>query len=80
MIKIAFCDDDLSVLNDIRVLMDQYCAEHGQEIACAFFRSPLELLAEIEKGMRWDILFLDILMPGKTGFMWQKRSGSMIMQ
>lgn len=67
MIKIAFCDDDLSVLNDIRVLMDQYCAEHGQEIACAFFRSPLELLAEIEKGMRSDILFLDILMPGENG-------------
>lgn len=67
MIKIAFCDDDLSVLDEIRVLLDQYHAEHNQEIEATAFHSPLDLLAEIEKGMRWDILFLDIIMPGENG-------------
>jgi len=67
MIKIAFCDDELSVLNELRVLLDQYRVEHNQEIDYSAFQSPLELLAEVEKGARYDILFLDVLMPGETG-------------
>ena len=67
MVKIAFCDDDLSVLNELRVLLDQYRVERNQEIEYAAFQSPLELLAQIEKGTRFDILFLDVLMPGETG-------------
>lgn len=67
MIKIAFCDDDLSVLNEISVLLDQYRIGHKREIVYTAFRSSFELLAEIEKGMRWDILLLDILMPGENG-------------
>lgn len=67
MIKVAFCDDDLSVLNEISALFDQYCLEHQREIVYTAFRSPFELMAEIEKGVRWDVLFLDILMPGENG-------------
>lgn len=67
MIKIAFCDDDLSVLNDLKLLLEQYRAEHNQEIVCTAFQSSLELLAEIEKGMCLDILFLDVIMPGENG-------------
>lgn len=67
MIKIAFCDDDLSVLNDLRILLDQYRVKHNQEIEYTAFQSPLELLTEIEKGTLFDILFLDVLMPGETG-------------
>lgn len=67
MIKIAFCDDDLSVLNEIEALLGQYRTEHKREITYTAFRSPFELLAEIEKGMRWDIFLLDILMPGENG-------------
>ena len=67
MVKIAFCDDELSVLNDIRVLLDQYRVERNQEIDYTVFQSSLNLLAEIERGTRFDILFLDILMPSETG-------------
>lgn len=67
MIKIAFCDDDLSVLCEIHGLLEQYQREHDQEIVSTTFQSPLELLAEIEKGVRWDILFLDVIMPGENG-------------
>jgi len=41
--------------------------ERNQEIEYTAFQSPLELIAEIEKGARYDILFLDVLMPGQTG-------------
>lgn len=67
MIKAAFCDDDPTVLEEMRVLFEKYCGARSQEIACAMFHSPLEVLEEIEKGMRWDILFLDVLMPGQNG-------------
>ena len=67
MIRIAFCDDDLSVLNELRVLLDQYRVAHNREIDYTAFQNPLELLTEIEKGARFDILFLDVLMPGETG-------------
>ena len=67
MIKIAFCDDELSVLNELRILLDQYRVERNQELEYIAFQSPLDLLAEIERGRRFDILFLDVLMPGENG-------------
>ncbi len=36
-------------------------------IQCLAFQSPLELLAQIEAGVRFDILFLDVIMPGENG-------------
>lgn len=67
MIKVAFCDDDLSVLNEISVLLDQYRVERNLDMVYAAFNSPLELMAEIEKGMRLDVLLLDVVMPGENG-------------
>lgn len=67
MIKTAFCDDDPAVLAKMGVLLQKYCKSSGQKMVYALFSSPLEVLAEIEKGMRWDILILDILMPGQNG-------------
>ena len=67
MIRVAICDDELSVLNEICVLIDKYRVERNAEIKYAVFQSPLELLAEVEKGLPMDILFLDVLMPGENG-------------
>lgn len=67
MINIAFCDDDNSILNEISGLLTKYCAQSEKEIRYRFFHSPLELMAEVEKGTRFDVLFLDILMPGQFG-------------
>jgi len=67
MIRVAFCDDDLLVLNKIEALLDKYRRERSQEIEYVIFNSPFNLLFEIERGMRYDILFLDILMPGENG-------------
>lgn len=67
MIKIAFCDDDLSMLNEFNALLDQYRVERNRDIVSVAFQSPLELLVHIEKGMRFDVLFLDVIMPGENG-------------
>ena len=67
MIKIAFCDDDMGVLHQMNELLDRYRVERNEDITYAAFQSPFELLAEIEKGIRPDILFLDVVMPGQNG-------------
>ena len=67
MIKLAFCDDEIAILNQIRSLLDQYRVKRNQEIEYTAYQSPLELLAGIEKGLRYDILFLDVMMPGENG-------------
>lgn len=67
MAKIAFCDDDISVLNEMKNLMEQYCAERNCKIEYRIFDHPFDLVAEIEKGNRYDILFMDVLMPGENG-------------
>lgn len=67
MLKIAFCDDDLEILKELGILLDKYKKERGEDLTCTVFQSPLELLAAIEKGFSFDILFLDILMPGENG-------------
>ena len=67
MIKIGFCDDDLTVLNELQVLLDRYRVKRNQGIDYTAFHSPLDLLAAIEGGARFDILLLDVLMPGENG-------------
>lgn len=67
MIKIAFCDDDPATLNEIHSLLDKYVASHNRNITYTAFQSALELLANIEKGMCFDILLLDVIMPGENG-------------
>lgn len=67
MIKIALCDDDMEVLHQMNELLDRYRVERNEDITYAAFQSPFELLTEIEKGIRPDILFLDVVMPGQNG-------------
>ena len=67
MLRIAFCDDETEILEELESLTEQYCADRGCRMEYQAFHSPLELIAQIEKGMRFDILFLDVLMPGVNG-------------
>ena len=67
MIKIAFCDDDLSALCEIKTLTGQYRVKHSQEILYAAYDNSLDLMTEIERGVRFDVLFLDVIMPGQDG-------------
>lgn len=67
MIKIALCDDELCMLNETIVFLDRYRKERKCEMEYTAFYTPLDLLAEIERGTRFDVLFLDVLMPGENG-------------
>ena len=67
MIKVAVCDDDISILKELRELCYQYRTERNLDMQCVAFCSSLELMAELEKGTEYDVIFLDIIMPGQNG-------------
>lgn len=67
MLRIAFCDDEAAELQQLEELLEEYAAARGQELAHTSYQSPVELMADIEKGTRFDIMLLDILMPGEDG-------------
>ncbi len=67
MIKIAFCDDEISILKEMSAILDAYRLERNCEIEYTAYQSPFELMSDVERGFAWDILFLDIKMPGENG-------------
>lgn len=63
---IAVCDDNQDELYRISSLLEDYRNERDKSITYEAFNSAIELL-EIMKERPFDLLFLDILMPGVTG-------------
>ena len=67
MLKIAFCDDETAEIAQLEELLKEYATARGQEFVHTSYQSSVELMADIEKGERFDIMLLDILMPGENG-------------
>ncbi len=64
--KIALCDDNTAELFNIVSLIKEYGSEKFESIAVSTFPSGTELLETMQNEL-FDIVFLDILMPGVTG-------------
>ena len=69
MLKIAFCDDETAEIAQLEELLKEYATARGQEFVHTSYQSSVELMADIEKGERFDIMLLDILMPGEIIFL-----------
>ena len=67
MTRLAFCDDDPNIHDQLTALLEKYRTQRKADLECTAFRSPLDLLAAIESGARYDILLLDVLMPAEDG-------------
>ncbi len=63
MIRIALCDDDPMALKQLQALLQSHVAD----MELTAYMSPLEMMAAFERGHRWDIVLLDIMMPGENG-------------
>lgn len=64
--KIAICDDDSNDLAAINFVLENYQKEHRLRFEIKFFSNAIELLEDM-RSESFDILFLDILMPGLNG-------------
>lgn len=64
--RIAVCDDDPQILLDISSQLVLYQEQRQSEVFFKSFRTAIDLF-ESMKYEEYDVLFLDILMPGVNG-------------
>ena len=67
MLQLAICDDNIDELTNMVHLIDQYRLSKNLDCEYAVFHNGFELISALEKGKRFDLYFLDIIMPGFTG-------------
>ena len=67
MLHIAVCDDNIDELSNMVQLIDLYRTSRHLNCEHAVFTNGFELISVLEKGKRFDIYCLDIMMPGFTG-------------
>ena len=65
--RIAACDDDLKFLQELSELLNVYGNANNCHIEYKIYTNSLELVAQMEKGSHYDMIFLDICMPGING-------------
>ena len=56
-----------ALLHQMQDFLEQYRTLRGVQLELFPYTKPMELLADIEAGVRFDVLFLDVLMPGING-------------
>ena len=67
MPQIAVCDDNIDELSKMVQLINLYRTSRNFSCEYAAFSNGFELVSTLEKGKRFDIYCLDIIMPGFTG-------------
>ncbi len=67
MLQLAVCDDNIDELSNMVQLINLYRASKNFSCEYAVFPNGFELVSALEKGKRFDIYCLDIIMPGFTG-------------
>jgi len=63
---IAVCDDNIDELSRIAILLEDYRSELDGSVTYETYTNALDLI-ETMRTRRFDLLLLDILMPGITG-------------
>lgn len=67
MLQIAVCDDNIHELSNLARLINQYRTSRNLSLEYAVFSNGFELISALEKGKKFDIFCLDIIMPGFMG-------------
>ncbi len=67
MLQIALCDDNADDLSNLAQFINSYKLSKNFSCEYVSFTNGFELLSALEKGKRFDIYCLDIIMPGFTG-------------
>lgn len=67
IIRIALCDDEASLAQSYAGMIREWALRRGHSCEISILCSPEELLFESQDGCFYDLLLLDIEMPGMNG-------------
>lgn len=67
MLRIAVCDDDTRFTGELEEMVRREAAETGISVDTEVYSDGDTLVADIEKGYRYDLVFLDIEMERVNG-------------
>lgn len=67
MVKIAVCDDEPAFAERVKMVIEAECRELGVSSEVALYTDSGMLAYDIDEKRYFDMLFLDIEMPGLTG-------------
>jgi DNA-binding LytR/AlgR family response regulator len=67
MIRIAICDDMPDQIDMIQRAAETYFAEHKEQAEYTTYDNPFTFLGDVENRENFDIVLLDICMPGILG-------------
>lgn len=67
MLRIAICDDDRRFTGELEEMVRREAAETGTTVDTEVYSDGDTLVADIEKGYRYDLIFLDIEMERVNG-------------
>lgn len=74
MLRIGICDDDQEDIERMEGLAVHFSEEHPETpVQIQSYRSPYELLDDIEKTGGFDLYLLDVIMPHMTGITLARR-------
>ncbi len=66
--RIAYCDESHAALDALKKHLDRFARENrDMDVVCDAFSTTTELLARISAGVFYDLVFLDVVMPGISG-------------
>lgn len=65
VVKIAICDDEIALINELKKLLNQYAADTGKEFCIFEFCDGMELLEDYQPD--FDLIFMDIKMEKLNG-------------
>lgn len=67
MLRIALCDDDTRILSKVEILTSHFFRTHCVDTKIQSYQLSENLMYDLQDGIYYDLLLLDIEMPGIDG-------------
>lgn len=67
MLRVAICDDEKIIANEIENLLRENCKKHNIKVGIEIYDQGKKLVKDIQRGINYDLVYLDIQMDEQDG-------------